>query len=177
MTVLVVVASKHGATRVIAGVIADTLNTARVAADVADASAAPDVTAYDAVVVGSAVYAGHWLPAARELVERQAGPMGGRPVWLFSSGPLGAPLKPEGDPVDVGRVLERTGARAHRVFGGRIDRASLGFSERAICAALRVPDGDFRPWPEIRAWAGEIATELLAGTTGGWEREVAASTR
>ena len=61
---------------------------------------------YDACVIGSAVYVGHWLDPARELVETHARALAGRPVWLFSSGPLGPPdkLKPEGDPVERRRT-------------------------------------------------------------------------
>jgi hypothetical protein len=56
------------------------------------------VDGYAAVVLGSAVYAGHWLKPARELVERHAGDLADRPVWLFSSGPVGDPPKPDEDP-------------------------------------------------------------------------------
>jgi Flavodoxin domain len=37
-----------------------------------------EVDGYDAVVLGSAVYAGHWLKPARELVERHADGLAGR---------------------------------------------------------------------------------------------------
>jgi menaquinone-dependent protoporphyrinogen oxidase len=79
-----------------------------------------------------------------------------RPVWLFSSGPIGDPPKPEEDPVDVAEILEATKARGHRVFSGKLVRKQLSFPDRAIAAALRVPEGDFRDWDEIRTWAAEI---------------------
>jgi menaquinone-dependent protoporphyrinogen oxidase len=82
------------------------------------------------------------------------------PVWLFSSGPIGDPPKPVEDPVDAQPLVELVGARGHRVFAGDLDRSRLGFAERAIVAAVRAPDGDFRPWPEIEAWAREIAAAL-----------------
>jgi hypothetical protein len=53
-------------------------------------------------------------------------------------------------------------AREHRVFAGRIERGKLRFADRAITAALRVPDGDFRSWPDIEGWADGIAAELGA---------------
>jgi len=49
------------------------------------------VDGFDAVVLGSAVYAGHWLKPARELVDRSRDALAARPVWLFSSGPIGDP--------------------------------------------------------------------------------------
>jgi menaquinone-dependent protoporphyrinogen oxidase len=134
-----------------------------------DASAVPaedidDVAQYDAVVLGSGVYAGHWLKPAIALADRLGDVLDGRPVWLFSSGPVGDPPKPAEDSVDVSKLLTATRARDHRVFAGRIERKRLRFADRAITAALHVPDGDFRSWPEIERWADDIAAELSAGT-------------
>jgi menaquinone-dependent protoporphyrinogen oxidase len=83
------------------------------------------------------------------------------PVWIFSSGPIGEPPKPEEDPIDIEGVRELTGARDHQVFAGKLDRATLGFAERAITLALRSPEGDFRDWPSIEAWSDSIAGSLL----------------
>lgn len=43
---------------------------------------------------------------------------------------------------------------------GKIDKAALGFGERAIVAALRAPVGDFRDWDAVRAFADRIAGAL-----------------
>jgi hypothetical protein len=56
------------------------------------------------IEIGSAVYAGHWLEPAKRLVERHRGSLSELPVWLFSSGPVGDPPKPEEPPVDVSLV-------------------------------------------------------------------------
>jgi menaquinone-dependent protoporphyrinogen oxidase len=66
------------------------------------------------------------------------------------------------DPVDVADLMAATKAGGHRVFAGRIVRKRLSFPEKAIVMALRVPDGDFRDWDEIDAWATEIADALSA---------------
>jgi menaquinone-dependent protoporphyrinogen oxidase len=167
MKVLVTAASKHGATRQLAEAIGDVL--ARRGVDVAvlavDDLPPGTIDRYGAVILGSAVYAGHWLPAAREFVARDAATLAQRPVWLFSSGPIGAPPKPVDPPVDITSVIATTGARDHQIFPGRLDRADLGFAERAIAAALRAPQGDFRPWEEIRNWAGAIADVLTASAS------------
>ncbi|MGD2101629.1 MAG: flavodoxin domain-containing protein [Acidimicrobiia bacterium] len=158
--VLVSAASKHGATREIAETIAEVLRDRGFTADVSDPSSQPDVGAYDAFVLGSAVYAGHWLKPAKELVEHHEDELAARPVWLFSSGPIGDPPKPDEDPVDVTDLIERCHAEGHHVFAGNLDRSTLGFGERAIVSALRAPEGDFRDWDAIRAWAGDIAVSL-----------------
>ncbi len=48
--------------------------------------------------------------------------------------------------------------RAHRVFAGKLFRKRLSFPERAIVAALHVPEGDFRDWMEIGQWPPELPT-------------------
>jgi menaquinone-dependent protoporphyrinogen oxidase len=164
MNVLVTAASRHGATREIAGSIAAGLQTRGISTDERPIDGVASLAGYDACVIGSAVYVGHWLDAARELVETHAAALAGRPVFLFSSGPLGAPdaLKPEGDPVDVANLVELTGAVDHRVFAGRLDRKLLSFGEKALVVAVRAPEGDFRDWDAVDAFAGEIAAHLGA---------------
>jgi menaquinone-dependent protoporphyrinogen oxidase len=100
------------------------------------------------------------MKTARGFVEENAGALAARPIWLFSSGPIGDPPKPSEDPVDASSLLELTGARDHHIFAGKLDRSRLNFGERAIVMALRAPDGDFRDWDEIRTWASGIADAL-----------------
>jgi menaquinone-dependent protoporphyrinogen oxidase len=161
MPVLVSAASKHGATAEIADAIARVLESRGLAVDVRGPENVTMVDGYDAVVLGSAVYAGHWMEPARQVAQTQASVLAKRPVWLFSSGPIGDPPKPDEDPVDVAALVQATGAREHRVFAGRLDKHRLGFAEKAVVLALRAPEGDFRDWDAVRAWAGGIADHLI----------------
>jgi menaquinone-dependent protoporphyrinogen oxidase len=160
MKVLVSAASRHGATAEIARTIGDTLAGAGLDAVVLAPDAVATLDEYDAAVLGSGVYVGHWMEAATNLVERHAVALASRPVWLFSSGPLGDPPKPEEDPTDIAEIMDLTHAREHRLFAGRVDRSVLGLGEKVILTAERVPDGDFRSWDEVRAWARGIAAAL-----------------
>jgi menaquinone-dependent protoporphyrinogen oxidase len=160
MKVLVTAASKYGSTGEIARTIADVLTDHGHDTRVAPPDRIDRIEDYDAVVLGSAVYAGHWLKPARELVDRSHEALADRPVWLFSSGPVGDPPKPEEDPVDVADISDRTKPRDHRVFAGKLVKKQLSFPEKAIVVALRVAEGDFRDWNEIKGWASEIADAL-----------------
>ena len=162
MRVLISTASKHGSTTEIGRAIADVLTEEGIDARQIAPDDVVDLNGYDAVVLGSAVYAGRWMKAVNGLVERLAPELGGRPVWLFSSGPIGDPPKPEEDPVDVAPILEATGARAHFLFAGKLEKKTLNFGERAMVAAFKAPEGDFRDWDEIRDRARGIAAELKA---------------
>ena len=163
MRVLVTAASKHGATFDIATAIGEELARYGIDATVAQPETVESVDGYDGVVLGSAVYAGHWMGAAKQFANKHATALALRPLWLFSSGPLGEPLKPTEDPVDAEPLAIELGARSHRVFGGRLDHKNLGLGERAITKLVRARDGDYRPWEEIRSWTAGIARELAAG--------------
>jgi menaquinone-dependent protoporphyrinogen oxidase len=167
MRVLVSVASKHGATAEIADRIGEVLTGAGIDTDVRPPDVVLGVAQYDAVILGSGVYAGHWLGAARQLVEREEVALQARPVWLFSSGPIGDPAKPPTDPVDVEAVQKRIGAIDHHLFAGKLDRKDLGYAERAIMKVVHAAEGDFRPWDDIATWASGIARTLWAQPAGG----------
>ena len=163
MKVLVSVASRHGASFEIAEEISATLAASGFQTAVLPPDAVTSLEGYDAVILGSSVYVGHWMDSAVNLVDRFSKEITAVPVWIFSSGPMGHEPRPEDEPVDVEEILAATGARDHRVFAGQVDRSKLGLGEKVILTAVRAPEGDFRPWDEIRAWAGEIATTLKAG--------------
>lgn len=160
MRILVTAASRHDATAEVAQAIAKTLERAGIEVEIRRPEEVGHLAAFDGVVLGSAIYAGHWLKPAKDLIERTSWRMRELPVWLFSTGPIGEPLKPEGLPLDVGPMMEQSGAREHRLFGGRLDKRELGFGERAIVRMVGAAEGDYRPWGEIEAWADEIAATL-----------------
>ena len=162
MKVLIAAASKHGATSDIARHIGATLTTAGFDVDVRSPRDVESVTPFDAVIIGSAVYAGRWLQEARRLIDRDSTALKTKRVWLFSSGPLGDPLMPEDPPEGLALLGGATHAIQHRVFAGKADRSTLGFGERAIFALVKAPEGDFRPWEAVGEWASEIARTLDA---------------
>lgn len=163
MRILGAVASKHGSTREIAEAVADELRATGVAADLREVGAGDDPGGYDAVILGSAIYMGNWLREAKEFATRHRELLAAVPVWLFSSGPLGAAdPQPHGDPADLAAVLAATGARGHVIFTGQLDQGELGLGERLIAGVVGAPEGDFRDWGAIRGWARSIGA-LLAG--------------
>lgn len=167
MEVLVSAATKHGATGEIADAVAGRLADRGLEVTVEAPENVSGIDHYDAFVVGSAIYAGHWLKPAVDLATRVATETRGRPTWLFSSGPLGDPPKPEGDPAQATELVAAVRPRDHRVFPGRLDRSRLSRMERAVVKMVRAPEGDDRDFDEIRRWADRIADALLGSPVAG----------
>jgi menaquinone-dependent protoporphyrinogen oxidase len=176
MRVLVGYATRHGATAGIAERIGDRLRAAGLEADVAPVGTVRYPAPYDAFVIGAAAYMFHWLKEATAFVERHRELLASHPVWLFSSGPLGAdPVNEQGEdqlavtvPKEFPRLRSLVHPRGEQVFFGALDLSAppVGLAERFVrlmpAARDGLPQGDFRDWPAIDAWADGIARELLA---------------
>ena len=162
--VLISAASRHGSTAEIAQAIGQALSERGLTVAVIPPGDVRSVDGYDAVIIGSAVYMGHWLDPAKELVNRFREALADRPVWLFSSGPVGKPSSKlarsmDQDPADLPGMVEASHAQEHRRFAGKLDR-KLSPSQRAALLVFRSMGGDFRDWAGIQQWAEGIAQQF-----------------
>ena len=169
MNVLVTAASQQGATYGIAEAIGRTLRARGLEMTVSAPDDIAAVDAYDAFVIGSAIYAGHWLEPATEFVQRFAPTLSQRPVWLFSSGPVGDPKrklvqKMTADPLELPHLLALTHAREHRTLAGKLSGRGLRAPQRLSLLIFRGIEGDWRDWAEIDRFATAIADTLDAPT-------------
>jgi menaquinone-dependent protoporphyrinogen oxidase len=166
MRILIATASRHGSTRQIAQWISLSLTKALARSDletdidVRDVADVDSIAEYDAVIIGCAVYMGRWLRSARKLVAREQAELETRPVWLFSSGPIGA----RGSSEPHSSWDEASWAEEHRVFGGKLDLSTLSVRERLVVRLIRARDGDDRSRDDVEAWAREIGARLAAST-------------
>lgn len=165
MRALVVYGTKRAGTFGIAEWIGDTLTEAGIQTDVRPADRRMHVDEYDAVIVGGALYGGRWHRHARRFVKRYADALQGRPVWLFSSGPLDeSAATSEIAPVpQVQQAIERIAARGHVTFGGRLLPDATGFPASAMA---KKKAGDWRDPARVRSWATAVAADLQGAQTG-----------
>jgi menaquinone-dependent protoporphyrinogen oxidase len=164
--ILVAYASRLGGTRGVAEAIGLGLTEHGHAGAVRSVSEVERIDEYDAVVLGSGVFAGHWHKPAVDFARRHEAALRARPVWLFSSGPVGD-IKVSGplaDPKDVAAIRKRLQPRGHRVFWGSLDRAALDKSDLGVLSRFIserfIPEGDWRDWPTIDAWADAISRSI-----------------
>lgn len=167
MNVLVTAASQQGATYGIAEAIGRTLRAHRLQTTISAPDAVADTARFDAFVIGSALYMGHWLAPGTDFVRRLAPSLDDRPVWLFSSGPVGDPTrslvkKMTADPLELPELRTLTDARDHQLFAGKLTSRGLTLPRRLPLFFFRGLQGDWRDWTTIEAWADEIAETLVA---------------
>jgi menaquinone-dependent protoporphyrinogen oxidase len=156
--VLVAFSSRHGATDELARMIGATIAAQGPSVEIRRMEDVDTVFPYGALVLGSAVYLGRWTGEARRFIDLHEEGIVARPTWLFSSGPIGDDIGIE--QFDAAELVDRTKARDHHLFGGRLAKRSLRLGERAIAGLLGAQDGDYRDWPTAAAWATAIARTL-----------------
>ncbi len=158
-------ATKHGATAEIAEKIGQVLREAGLRTDVLPTDRVSDLTPYQAVVLGSAVYIGQWRKEAATFLKANEKALAERPVWLFSSGPTGegepvAFMKGKRFPEALQPIADRIRPRDIAVFHGSVDMKKLNFIEKWMLKNVKTPVGDFRDWEAITSWATAIADVL-----------------
>lgn len=165
-TIFVTYASEHGSTAGIARTIATVLRENSLEVELKRMEEAPEnLCDFDAVILGSAVYIGEWLPKAVDFLLRHHETLANCPTWVFSSGPTGEETADEladGDilPADLRPLIDKLKPRDVVVFSGKIDLRRLTQHERELVKEKGIAKGDYRDWQTIRAWAQEVANTL-----------------
>ena len=162
--ILVTYASKVGSTGEVAAAIGKTLAANETTVDVYPIDSVPDINAYQAVVIGSAIRRANWLPSATSFVETHHAYLNRIPTAYFTCcmtlheetaenrrKALGFmdPVREILEPMDIG------------AFAGKMDYAKLSFLDRTTIKIIGVPEGDFRNWENIQSWANNLRPALL----------------
>lgn len=166
--ILVTYASEFGSTAGVAEAIGTVLRDKGLPIAVRPVISIHSIASYRAVVVGSPIYNGAWLPEAVQFVRYFADELRRVPVAYFA---VCMTVRDGGDekrraaltflqpvltefpqikPIDIG------------LFAGKIDRHKLPVVIRVRTMFMRrLRQGDARDWPAIRAWATQIQPALL----------------
>ena len=157
--ILVTYATRAGSTVEVAAAIGETLAQRGFSVDVKPSKEKPRVDGYDAVLVGSAIRRGHWLPEAVKFIENNQSRLSQIPTAFFT--------------VHIGNTGEDEKSRTARLsyldtvrpllkpvdeiyFAGKMDLSRLSFLDRSIVEARGAVDEDLRDWSAIRGWAQTV---------------------
>jgi len=160
-SVLVTYASKYGSTGGVADAIGKELCTKGVNADVVLIKNASNIGSYQGVVIGSAIYMGKWMSEAVDFVKKNKDTLRQMPVAYFLV--CMTLSKPTGE--NQAKVLSYTDPILKAVpeikpvgigtFAGALDYKNLSWLSKKILKSKGTPEGDFRDWKAIQAWARE----------------------
>lgn len=157
--ILVTYASKAGSTGEVARAIGEVLTAKGATVDVTPVNGVANLQDYQAVIIGSAIRMGRWMPEAKSFVETNQAYLRQVPTAYFNCG-LG--LREESEKTrgealgymdSVCSIVEPVSRGA---FAGKLDYSKLSFLEGLIMKAMGDQPGDFRPWETIRAWAESL---------------------
>jgi menaquinone-dependent protoporphyrinogen oxidase len=162
--VLIVYASRCGSTGEVAQAIAQELTAQGREVDVRQVGEVADLGGYQAVLVGSAVRFGKWLPKATKFVEEYRQTLGEVPTAFFTVHALAiddSPASQQKREAYLDPVHKFLSPKREAFFAGKIDPARLNFAERTLASIIRV-QGDLRDWDAIRRWARQVGQDLSA---------------
>jgi menaquinone-dependent protoporphyrinogen oxidase len=155
---LIAYATRNGSTKEVALEIAGRLSAHGIVADVRSARDVAALDGYEAVVLGSAIYAGRLHSDARAFLHEHRAALAARPLAVFAMGPRtleDADVASSHGQLDAALAKEPTLLPVTTaIFGGVLDPSQHHFPFN------RIPAADARDWDAIRAWADEVA-ELI----------------
>ena len=171
MKVLLAYATRKGSTQETSQFIGERMRTHGLDVTVADCDDMLSVQEYDAVIIGTGIYRGMWLPAAETFLRKFGTTLATKPLYVF---------------VQCIRALEEDG-RDHAlsqympkhllvhqklvdvgVFAGRLNTSDIDWHERWTLSVRydgsidhsQAIDKDYRDWDSIGAWADKVAQNL-----------------
>lgn len=163
--VLVAYASVSGSTGEVAEAIGQVLGKQEgVTVEVRRVRDVTDIGVYSAVVLGSSIRVGKWLPEAIQFLETHQESLGQVPVAYFTTC-----LTMVNDTEDSRRtvlaymepVLQKSAEI--KPVGLGLFAGSLDPNRPLVMQTDLAPQGDYRDWEAIRAWAEEVAPALMEG--------------
>lgn len=160
MQILVTYASYFGSTADVAAALGTALRDQGHRVDVIAINDQPTLATYDAVVVGSAVQRGEWLPLALDFLRDNQAALQHLPVAVFCVHIANLQKNKHSQQLRLAylnQVREWVQPVDEAFFAGRFDRRGAALLLPRWAAWL-VPPMDFRNWKKIEQWGQSLAT-------------------
>jgi len=162
--ILVTYASRAGSTAGVAEAIGQTLTDSGAQVEVRPMKEVQDLAPYGAVVAGSAIQAGQWLPEALQFMQTHQAALARKPfaaflVCMTLAMPNNKYQEQVADWLKPVRALVKPVSEG--LFAGALDISKIpSFGDRLkfrLSVAFGVwSEGDHRDWNAVRAWAADL---------------------
>ena len=168
--ILVCYASRAGSTGGVAEAIGKTLAETGAQVDVCAMKDVQDLAAYRAVVAGSAIRGGKWLPEAMQFMRTHQATLARKPFAAFlvciTLAMPNADKYRDGVATWLDPVRALVKPASEGLFAGALDLSQVSFFDglgmRVAIAFGIFPQGDHRNWNAIRVWAADLEPILAA---------------
>ncbi len=160
---LVVYATRAGSTGEVAQVISERLCAMGFDAEVQPVESVSSLSGFQAVVLGSAVRYGAWLPEMTKFIKSHRSELAQVPLAIFTVhvGALGDDAASQTTRAAYTKDINALVTPRDAVFfAGKVDLATLSFFERMAVKLARSPVGDKRDLDRIRRWADGLSGSL-----------------
>ena len=160
---LVVYATRAGSTGEVAQTISERLCAIGFDAEVQPVEAVNSLAGFQAVVLGSAVRYGAWLPEMTRFIESRRSELARLPLAIFTlhMQALGDDAASQDTRSGYTKAVRAVVTPRDEVFlAGKVDLARLNFLERMAVKMVKSPVGDKRDWVRIRQWADGLGEKL-----------------
>ncbi len=157
--ILVAYATKSGSTVDVAQAIGKSLTDKGATVNVHSIKSVTTVDGYGAVIVGSGIRFGQWLPEAVGFVKNNQAKLSQLPIAFFTVHILNiddSETSRQARQAYTEPVRKILTPKSEVFFAGRIDFSKLSFGEVLLAKAMSVKEQDLRDWNKIRAWAEGI---------------------
>jgi menaquinone-dependent protoporphyrinogen oxidase len=167
-TILVTYSSQGGSTAGVAEAIGQTLSAKGTGIDVRPIHEVTDLSSYKAVVIGSAVHSGKWLPEAVAFVDCHQSTLRRLPTAVYQVCMMLATNNEQYKRM-VSDWLNPLRAQIHPVAEGsfsgalwpdRYPKLSEKLGLHIFLAIVKLKAGDYRDWDAIHAWAEKLYPAL-----------------
>lgn len=161
--ILIAYASKCGSTAEISQKIGEVLSTHNLRVDVKPVGEITDISEYQAVVIGSAIRFGQWLPEGISFLKTNHDALQSLPTAMYTVHMQNTDDSPESlanRELYMKAASEQITPKVEKYFTGMIEMSRLSFLERLVYKAVKAKDGDDRDWNDIETWAGSLPASL-----------------
>jgi menaquinone-dependent protoporphyrinogen oxidase len=157
--ILIAYATRAGSTAEIAAEIGKSFSQKNLAVDVKPVKEKPTLDEYSAVILGSTIRMGSWLPEAVDFIEANQEKLNAMPVALFTVHMLNTGEDETSRAnrlayLDKVRTFLRDAEEIY--FEGVMDFSKLSFLDRMIAKMVKAVEADNRDWDRIRNWIPEM---------------------
>jgi menaquinone-dependent protoporphyrinogen oxidase len=158
--ILITYATRAGSTVEVAAAIGEALSQRGLAVDVKPVKEKPSLANYQAILMGSAIRMGSWLPEAVEFIKTNQPALNKMPVAIFTvhmnnTGEDDASRAARLAYLDAVRPLLNQAEEVY--FAGKLDFASVSFLEQLVVKIVaKGVEADRRDWDKIHSWVPAI---------------------